>query len=95
MKNKGHDVTEKLHMGPKRQASGCPLQKAPALESRAWFMILILSNPLSISAVRRQSQLSAESISHRKRELKIRFRKNKKIKPARSLVQEQKNKAGC
>lgn len=92
MKNKGRDVTEKLHMGPKRQASGCPLQKAPALESRAWFMILILSNPSSISAVRRQF---AENISHWKREVKIRFRKNKKIKLARSLVQEQKNKAGC
>lgn len=65
----------KLHMGPKRQTSGCPLQKAPALDLRGWFIFLVLINPSSISAVRRQLQSSAESISHRKRELKIRFKK--------------------
>lgn len=70
-------LQKKLHMGPKSQTSGSPLQKAPALELRGWFIILILINPSSISAVRRQLQSFAESISHRKRGVKIRFRKNK------------------
>lgn len=69
-------MQKKLHMGPKRQTSGCPLQKAPALELRGWFIFLVLINPSSISAGRREVQSSAESISHRKREVKIIFRKN-------------------
>lgn len=69
-------MQKKLHMGRKRQTSDCPLQKAPALELRECFIFLVLINPSSISAGRRQVQSPAESISHRKREVKIRFRKN-------------------